>query len=56
MAPWREGYDGVEHHEGELHEGYSIMSVWHHEEKGVKMGAVMVADDLVLAMRSIHGM
>ena len=37
---------------GRVHEG-----VWHQEGKGdVKVGAVMAADDLVLASRNIHGM
>ena len=39
------------------------LAIWHHEEEGhgsvwhhyVKVGAVMVADDPMLAMRSVHG-
>ena len=47
-----EGHEGVWHHEWEGHE-----DVWHHEGQGhVKVGAIMVADDHMLAMRSIHGM
>ena len=50
-------HEGIWHHEEKGHEG-----VWHLEGEGngpvphhyVKVGAVIVADDPVLAMRSIH--
>ena len=39
------------------HEGEGLNGVWHYEGEGhVKVGDVIVADVLVLAMRSIHGM
>ena len=52
------GHGGMWHHEGKgnqavwHHEGEGHHPVWHHY---VKVGSVMVTDDPVLAMRSIHG-
>ena len=44
-----EGHESIWHHEGE---GYE--SVWHHDsESHVKVGAIMVSDDLMLAMTNI---
>ena len=63
MASWGEGHESIWHHEGVCyHEREGHESVWHHEEEGyesvchnageghVKVGTVMVTDDIVLAM------